>query len=608
MSLYHELKRRNVFRVAIAYLALAWLLTEVASTVFPVFGIPDWGVRFVVIVFALGFVPALIISWVYELTSEGIKREKDVVRDASITHFTARRLNVFTSGLIAVALAFILADRLWLGPHLAERSAVQATVMTEAAPAEVAQQVAREYPPNSIAVLPFVNMSDDAANEYFSDGISEELLNLLARVPELRVISRSSAFSIKGKNLDLPTIAAQLNVSHILEGSVRKVGKRVRITAQLIEASSDTHLWSETYDRTIDDIFVTQDEIAASVVDALKLTLLDDPPRTDPVDSEAYVLYLQAVQEGNHLTTAALAQSNAMLEQVLTIAPGYARAWRLLARNYAVQAQRGTLPRDEGFALARKAIDRALAIDPELAEAHSWLSAFEASTDGNLEAAAKGLQHALRLEPRDFNVISHAANFLSMLDRVNDAITVQEYLLTRDPLNPILHINLAWNYLAVGQLDDAIATVRTLLILSPDFEAAYSVLCWAYLLNGDYDAALTAIHEETDEASRLYGLVTVYHSTGRAVEAEEALNEFIEKYAKELPYWISSLLAYCGEVDGSFEWLENAVDYKKPPNWITTKMWFANLYDDPRWLLFLDRIGRSPAQLGAIEFEVTLPR
>jgi adenylate cyclase len=206
MSLYHELKRRNVFRVAIAYLALAWLLTEVSGTLFPAFGIPDWGVRFVVIVFALGFVPAVIISWVYELTPEGIKREKDVVRDASVTHLTAKRLDVFTIGLIVVAFAFILADRMWLSPRLAQQIVAPAEVVTDT----VQTPEPPQYPPNSIAVLPFVNMSDDAGNEYFSDGISEELLNLLSKIPELGVISRSSAFSFKGRNSTFPRLPHSL--------------------------------------------------------------------------------------------------------------------------------------------------------------------------------------------------------------------------------------------------------------------------------------------------------------------------------------------------------------------------------------------------------------
>jgi TolB-like protein len=249
MSLYAELKRRNVFRVTFAYLAAAWLLTEVAGTLFPGFGIPDWAFRFVVIVLAIGFVPTLIFSWAYEITPEGLKREKDVVRDESITHLTAKRLDGITIGIIVVALAFILADRFWLSPRLAEQSGAPEAVVAD--PGQLVAPVPAEsqYPPNSIAVLPFVNMSDDPANEYFSDGISEELLNLLAKIPELRVSSRSSAFYFKGEKVDIPTVAEKLNVAHILEGSVRKAGNQVRITAQLIETRSDTHLWSETYDR-----------------------------------------------------------------------------------------------------------------------------------------------------------------------------------------------------------------------------------------------------------------------------------------------------------------------------------------------------------------------
>ena len=205
MSLYNELKRRNVFRVAIAYLAGAWLLIEVAGTLFPAFGIPDWGVRFVVIVVALGFLPALIISWAYEMTPQGLKREKDVVHDASITHVTAKRLDGITIVLIVVALAFILVDRLWLGPKYAEQSSTPAEILADHESISDTEVIEPQYPSNSIAVLPFVNMSDDVSNEYFSDGISEELLNLLAKIPELRVISCSSAFSFKGKDFDIPT-------------------------------------------------------------------------------------------------------------------------------------------------------------------------------------------------------------------------------------------------------------------------------------------------------------------------------------------------------------------------------------------------------------------
>ena len=347
MSFLNELKRRNVLRVGAAYVVCSWLLIQVAETIFPLFGYGDTPARLVVIILAIAFIPSLIFAWVFEITPEGLKRDADVVREQSITQTTGKKLDRIILVVLALALGYFAFDKFVLDP-------ARDAVLVEETMQKVRTDVLVEsYGDKSIAVLPFVNMSSDPEQEYFSDGISEELLNLLSKIPELRVISRSSAFSFKGKDFDIPTIAAQLNVAHILEGSVRKAGSQVRITAQLIEASSDTHLWSETYDRTLDDIFVIQDEIAGSVVDALKLTLFGDAPRAEPIDPEAYALYLQAVHIGNQYTAEAFEQSNAMLKQVLATAPNYARAWRLLARNYDGQAAVGQLPREEGKALAR---------------------------------------------------------------------------------------------------------------------------------------------------------------------------------------------------------------------------------------------------------------
>jgi TolB-like protein/Tfp pilus assembly protein PilF len=605
MSLYHELKRRNVFRVAIAYLALAWLLTEVSGTLFPAFGVPEWGIRFVVIVFVLGFVPALIISWVYELTPEGIKRETDVVRDASITHLTARRLDVFTIGLIVVAFAFIVADRLWLSPGIEQQITTPAEVVTDTAQTSEPEH---QYPLNSIAVLPFVNMSDDPGNEYFSDGISEELLNLLAKIPELRVISRSSAFYFKDKNAKLTDVARELNVAHVLEGSVRKAGNQVRITAQLIEARSDTHLWSETYDRTLDDIFAIQDEIAAAVVDVLKLTLLGATPQAEPTDPEAYALYLQAVHVGAQSSAEDLEQSNGMLKKVLATAPNYARAWRFLARNYAAQAARGLLPRDQGNDLAREAITQALAIDPNLAEAHSWFGMFVAEHDNDLVAAAQHIRHGLLLEPNNLIVLAHSSGFLQTLGYLEETIAIQEYHVAHDPLNPSARGSLGWNYLYAGRPDEAIATARTLQMLSPGSVWAHSLQGHALLRKGENEAALKAIQQEPDELSRLASLVMAYHALGQAVESDAALTELIGKYEQSWPYFIAAVLAYRGEADRAFAWLDKAVAHGDPAlSIIAGGTWFSNLYEDPRWLPFLESIGRSPAQLAAIEFEVKLP-
>jgi TolB-like protein len=603
MSLFHEHKRRNVFRVAIAYLAVSWVLTEVASTLFPAFGIPDWSFRFVVIMFALGFVPALIISWAYELTPEGLKREKDVVRDASISHVTAKRLDGITIGLIVVALLFIVADRFWLSPRLAEQSAAPAVAVTEQVAIEPETSVESDH---SIAVLPFVNMSDDASNEYFSDGISEELLNLLAKIPALRVISRSSAFSFKGKNPKIADVARELNVAHVLEGSVRKAGNQVRITAQLIDARSDMHLWSQTYDRELDDIFAIQDEIAAAVVDALKLTLLGEAPQAEKINAEAYALYLQAMYLDAQGTNESLKKSNAMLKQVLAIAPDFARAWRILSRNYSNQASKLLLPRDEGIALSREALDQALTIDPNFAEAHSSLGWKVMVYDGDLAAAARHFEHALSLEPTNLVVLGNSSSLLAKLGRLDEQIAIREYVVTHDPLDPIDHNNLAVSYLHAERADDVIATIETLLMLSPERLLAHYYLSLALLQKGENEAALEAIQQEPDEESRLEILVMAYYALGRMAESDVALAEFIEKYEQKAPYYIAAVLAYRGEANLAFAWLDRAVQYNSHGS-ITTEPRFASIHDDPRWLPLLESIGRSPEQLAAIEFKIDLP-
>jgi len=607
MSLYNELKRRNVFRVAIAYLAGAWLLTEVAGTLFPAFGVPEWAIRFVVIMLALGLVPALIISWAYELTPEGLKREQDVVRDKSITHLTAKRLDGITIGLIVAALAFIALDRLWLGPGSAESLTAPAEVVnnnfqiSEPAPAE------SKPLPNSIAVLPFVNMSDDAGNEYFSDGISEELLNLLTKISGLRVISRSSAFYFKGKDYDMPTIAAQLNVTHVLEGSVRKAGDQVRITAQLIDARTDTHLWSENFDRRLDDIFAIQDEIAAAVVDALKLTLLGDVPKAEEINPEAYALYLQAMYVGTRGTAEAVQQSNAMLKQVLAMAPDYARAWRGLSRNYVNMLVFGLLPRDEAEALSREAIKQALAINPKFAEAHSSL-AWNSMADGDLATAARQFEYALSLEPTNLIVIANFSILIYKLGRLDEVIAIMQYVVAHDPLGPIGHTNLAEVYLHAGRPDEAIASARTALTLAPGYGSALYILGRALLLKGENEAALKVIQQVPFEFQRLIGLVMAYHAFGRSAESDAALSKFIGKFEYERPYLIAAVLAYRSEADRAFAWLDKAVQNGDGDlTFIAAEPLFANIQDDPRWLPFLERIGMSPGQLAAIEIKVTLP-
>ena len=355
MSLYGELKRRNVLRVGTAYTVTSWLLIQVAETVFPLFGFDDAPARIVVIVLSIGFVPAIIFSWIFELTPEGIKRDKEPDLSPITSPQSGKKLDRMITVVLVLALSYFAFDKFVFSQQREAASREQQNKQLAEATARARQEARTSafvdsFDDRSIAVLAFDDMSPEGDQEYLSDGISEELLNLLAKIPELRVISRSSAFSYKGKSIKIAQVAEELGVAHILEGSVRKAGKRVRITAQLIDARSDTHLWSESYDRTLDDIFAIQDEIAATVVGQLKINLLAETPRVRVTDPEAYALALQARHLGLLGTPENWEKSNDLWHQVLAFDPGYVVAWTGLASNYIRLVSYGPLSASEGYA------------------------------------------------------------------------------------------------------------------------------------------------------------------------------------------------------------------------------------------------------------------
>jgi len=463
-------------------------------------------------------------------------------------------------------------------------------------------------PEKSIAVLPFVDMSEGKANEYFSDGISEELLNLLAKIPQLQVTARTSSFAFKGKETGIPEIARTLHVAHVLEGSVRKAGNSVRITAQLIKAGTDTHLWSQTYDRKLDDIFAVQDEIAADVVKQLKVTLLGAAPKARTTDPEAYALYLQAVQLGLPFTAEAFQQSGALYRKVLAIDPRYAPAWVGLSRNFTNETGQGLLPGKEGFAQAREAAVKALAIDPDYAPAHAQLGWIAMYGDNDLADAALHLERALALYPADLSVLTTSATLLQSLGRLDEALALEEAAVRRDPVNVTALFNLGYHQRMAGRLDAAIASFRTVLSLSPSNGGAHCQLGVALLLKGDAKGALAEIEQETSEIYKMIGLPMAYHALGRKADSDAALPALIAKYEKDASSNIASVYAYRGEADQAFEWLDKAVEYGDGGlGEIVTDNLFDKIHGDPRWLPFLRKIGKAPEQLAKIEFKVTPP-
>ncbi len=422
MGLVSELRRRNVLRMLALYIVAAWLIMQVAEVIIGLANLPQWIGPSVLALLAVGFPIALIFSWFYELTPEGISLEKDVARGESITRVTGRRLDFLVISLLCAAVILFAYDKWWV----------------------------LDLPEQSIAVLPFENMSDDPGQEYFSDGLSEELLNLLAKVPALRVTSRSSAFAFKGQNIDISTIAQKLNVTHILVGSVRKSSNKVRITAQLIEARSDTHLWSETYDRELKDIFVIQDEISGRIVQALKIALgtneheLITKAREPTEHLEAYDLYLRARSIAQARTPESLARSVSLIKESLEIDPLYAESRGFLATLYFLQKAYTATTAEESDSLldlAEHTAVQALVLDENLSGPRAIL-AVRALYRHEWQLAEENFKRAVAVAPNDSQVRRWYSRQLMWLGYLEEALIQARAAQRLNPISAVSNGNL----------------------------------------------------------------------------------------------------------------------------------------------------------------------
>ena len=605
MSFFEELKRRNVFRVAIAYLAGAWLLIEVAGTLFPVFGVPDWGVRFVVIVLALGFLPALIISWAYELTPEGLKREKDVVRDASITRITAKRMDGITIGLIVVALAFIMADRMWLSPKFAVQPAP--TTDTEVVTDNVESSESEpQYPPNSIAVLPFVNMSAEPENEFFSDGIAEEILNVLASISDLKVAARTSAFSYKGTKTKISRIAEELGVTHILEGSVRKSSNQVRVTAQLIKADDGFNVWSQTYDRELINIFAIQDEIAESIAAALKVSLQLESGTvgnlTGTNSIEAYEHYLKGISLWHERTLTSLESASKEFEAAATIDPQFAKAWAGQALVWTVYNAYTNKTVADAWDRARTAARRALSLDPESVESMAVLGLITK----NDSDATEYFDRAIELNPSSANTYHWYGMRLRGLGDPEASLAMFRKAWSLDPRAPNNSSVLASGLSGLGYDREAEQITQELLRYAPDHLFGLHNMLVLKILSGEcasarqYGDKLAELLNKEVNSTQVY--MDLCQQGNRAVRAAAVktiltwpLLAFYDPAEPILSQGESTitLLTELGELDAAWQLLEkyNTLAYIG----IRTTENGIRLQCDPRVQKLAERLGESDA-------------
>jgi len=502
MSFFKELKRRNVFRVGIAYTVATWLLIQVTDTVFPRIGLPDSAVTLVIALLAIGFIPALIFAWAFEMTPEGIKREKDIDRTQSITPTTGRKLDRMIIGILTVAVAYLLIDRVALKGS--EPFSQQAAVQVSGAGDEKRDLTPVAMPVKagpSIAVLPFVNMSGDQENEYFSDGLTETLLHMLAQLPDLKVAARTSSFAFKGQNKGIQEIGAALSVAHVLEGSVQKAGNRVRITAQLIRADDGFHVWSQSYDRTLEDIFAIQDEIAKDVAVALDSSLLGGASKTiqgvATANLTAYESYLKGLEQQAIYSYSSLANAKNHFKQALAHDPGFTDARLALIRNYLLERGTGLINDPETRKQIAPLIQQVRQTQPENLQARAFELAFElqnfspAVDEQEIESKVAELRGMLPQIPGETYIRSLVAQVLNYAFKQPDqAIEVLQAGLLIDPMDADLHRQLGAIYREKKQLDEALASLLRAQQLAPDNPNSYGSLAYLEEARNNLPAAL----------------------------------------------------------------------------------------------------------------------
>jgi len=447
-------------------------------------------------------------------------------------------------------------------------------------------------PEKSIAVLPFVNRSSDPEQEYFSDGLSEELLNLLAKITELKVIGRTSSFSFKGKKEDLRSIAQKLGVSYILEGSVRKDRNRIRITAQLIKATDGSHLWSETYDRDLEDIFKLQDEIAGAVVEELKLKLLSvaDQAASHLINTEVYNLILQGNYYAEKRDEVNLAKALDFYSQALAIDSLNARSWAAVAKCYVLQADWGWIDRNEGFKKAEIAAKKAIALDEKQADGYIVLGIIKMN-QFDWDEAETDLMKALNLIPGNADLLRLIGYFYVFLGRFDEAILLTKKSIVLDPIKSITYFNYGYLLYCANQPEEAIAAYKKTLELNPQFPRTHYLLAKVYLLQGKPELALEEMSKEKENVCKIPGLSLSYHSLGRRKEADETMQDFILQYQNESPYLIAELYAFRGEKDIAFEWLEKAFIQKDTwLTWLKADPLLQTLWTDSRYQTLLKKM------------------
>ena len=562
MSLITELKRRNVVRMALLYAVAGWVILQIADVLFEQLGVPPWAFRLVFGLLVLGFPIALIFSWIFELTPDGVKRTGNVESGDSVVGQTGQRMNLLIVALLVIAIGLLAANRFSPGGDLSSAGSAK----TDEALVSGQQPGATVAPESSIAVLPFVNMSGDPENDYFSDGLSEELLNTLVKLGGLKVTGRTSSFAFKDQQVDLREVGDTLNVASVLEGSVRKAGNRVRITAQLVETRNGFHLWSETFDRELDDIFAIQEEIAAQVAEALHVTLLGASAVVESSDPRAYEDYLRGVYvlQRNPDELEPLNRAQAHFENALVIDPEYVDA---LAGMFWVWDRKNR----NGMGQFLESLKRMEQIAGELErlapENERTLSAIGRIATVNFDYArsAEYLGKAATRYPASVPVLGEYAGVLSVLRRYPEAIAAIEKASSLDPLSlDIMRAKSFMNF-KVGNCEAVEVVRKRALEIEPEVGRFhyYSAMC-VFETSGDVSAALALAEREPLSWARNTALAILFNAAGDTDKAQAHFDAMFAENGDAASYQYGQIYAQWGDIESALEWLEHAISIRDP--------------------------------------------
>lgn len=568
-----ELKRRNVLRVAAFYAAAGWLLVQIATQVLPIFDVSAWTLRVIVVAILLGFPFALIFAWLYELTPEGLKRENEIDRAQSIARSTGRKLDRLIIGVLALAVVALLANQFVTHKGRDESALGKA-----------------------IAVLPLANDTGDPKNEYFSDGLSEELISALAQIKELKVIGRTSSFHFKNKNEESKVIGAALGVGYLLEGSVRGSGGHMRIAVSLVKALDGTNVWSQIYDRSLSDIFAVQAEIAHSVAGVLKVALLGDndenPDAPSNQNVDAYTAYLQGRYYEQRYTAADLRKAIGFYETATRSDPHYALAYSALSKSWWALGDMTGEGVAEANHLARAAAERAVAEDPKSAEAHAALGQILVSVDRNAKGAEAEYRRAAELAPASPEPKIGLASLLANFGQIEEAVALLQQAVRLDPLATNAHFDLARLLTSLGRYDDAVRSARQAIVLQPGGAGTWEMLALVEAKRGDGEAALKAAVQETDPDWRAYAIALAQQARGDRAAADAALDALIAGHSDDMSFQIATVYAFRGDADKTFEWLDRAYEKEDPGVMaINDNPFTRELRADPRFMAFRKKVG-----------------